>query len=268
MTQEFNNRAGRLHDVLSHLKEFGNNANHPIQHLIKKLNLTDNPEAVLTAIADLHVEFEQLIDEIEDRSELDPATEKYLEDMQTIGKSIGSITYTPTQAHFSCNISNEAITALKYISFVLPSEPTAKKTDLDSILELASRMKEIVHETEDFKGEFRRWLLELILIIENSVNRYKIRGSRGIKKQMASTIGELRLNFAEVKGKVEKKQPELWKYLNQGVLLLLNLSMTLANIQAITHETTEEAPIINVIMNERIEDHSANIEDQKDNLEK
>lgn len=78
------------------------------------------------------------------------------------------------------------------------------------IRELVAELQQEIEASEDFSKLVKNWLLDLVRVIRDSLDRFAIRGSRGMRKQFSLLLGELIQNY-DVAKKVQEKKPSVWQ---------------------------------------------------------
>lgn len=109
--------------------------------------------------------------------------------------------------------------ALRFIAADLPQDESASEEDLNRIRHLVNILQQEIEKSETFTKFTREWLLDLVRIIRDSIDRYACRGSRGMRKQCSHLLGELILNY-DLAQEVKEKNPTLWTNIFEAVDVL------------------------------------------------
>jgi hypothetical protein len=213
---EYNNPAGRLYQILSNLTQTNSNAVQMVQ-FAKHLGVEENWDAILNGIMDLKREYnvlESIIDSNKDNN-----TAKYTlwsKNLKDIKISVDS---------FSCNMPNKncqmavipsAVVALQFIAADLPMEEEVSVDELEQLRKLCDELRKEILEAEDVPKALREWLLDLVRLMRDAIDRYKIRGSRGLRRQLHEMVGSL-MDHQEFAEETNRKSPTIWLKVMEGL---------------------------------------------------
>jgi hypothetical protein len=87
---------------------------------------------------------------------------------------------------------------------------------LNRIRVLVNELRAEIESATEFSQSVRAWLLDLVRIIRDSLDRYAIRGSRGIRRQFSTLLGELMRNWGTAE-KVKEKKPGIWEKITTAI---------------------------------------------------
>ena len=219
---EYNNSAGRILDII---QKFGplSGRNLKLNNIAEIFGVTSNWSAILIAIRDLQDEYELLCNEIEQVKD-DPAKYSlYKKNLPDIKKSITSFNINLAAGSCQCSIVDTSITALQFIAVNFPQDEAANENDIQSIRDLVNELQQEIENSDVFSKSVREWLLDLVRVIRDSIDRFQIRGSRGMSKQLSLLVGELFSHYDIIK-EVQEKGPDIWKQLTFGINLMNKLA--------------------------------------------
>ncbi|TWU43624.1 hypothetical protein Poly51_62790 [Rubripirellula tenax] len=206
---EYNNAAGRILSVLEKLQpQSGKNI--PLKGLGEALGVTPEWPAVLTAIQDLHDEFASLCTEIEQFQHNTAKYELYKTNLPDVEKSLQSFNLQMPQKNCTCQVLQTGVVAMRFIAADLPQDESPGEGEIENLRSIVSELQSEIESSEVFSKSVREWLLDLVRVIRDSIDRFAIRGSRGMRKQFSLLLGELIQNY-DIAQKVQEKQPTVWQ---------------------------------------------------------
>lgn len=206
---EYNNAAGRLLHVFERLAK-NNNQNQKLDALAGALGVSKSWDAVLTAVQDLQHEYAELVEDIEQTKDNPAKYNLYKQNLPDIQKSVTSFKLLISDTAGSATISSTGLVALRFIAADLPQDDVATEDDLNRIREIVSELQREIEATDTFTKHTREWLLDLVRIVRDSLDRYASRGSRGMRKQCSFLLGELIQNY-DLAQEVQEKNAGIWQ---------------------------------------------------------
>lgn len=212
---KYNNAAGRLLDVFERLTKFSNK-NQKLDAFADALGVSKTWDAVLTAVQDLRDEYFELVEDIEQTKENPAKFELYHQNLPKIEKSVTSFKLLIAEKQASAVISQTGLVALRFIAADLPQDEAATENDINTIRKLVTELQQEIEVTDTFAKHTREWLLDLVRIVRDSIDRYASRGSRGMRKQCSFLLGELIQNY-DLAQETQKKKPSVWKKVVEAI---------------------------------------------------
>jgi hypothetical protein len=215
---EYNNSAGRILSVFDRLAP---NPNTPLNrpHLAKGFGVIEEWPSIFVAYCDLRDEYNTLAEEIEKISDNELKRKLFRENLPDIESSLKSFVFTVSADQGHCNISRTGLVALRFIAADLPQDEDATKDDLNTIRQIVSELQKEIENATDFSKQMREWLLDLVRVIRDSLDRYANRGSRGMRKQFSLLVGELMQNY-EYTQETQDKAPVIWTKITTAIDLM------------------------------------------------
>jgi len=207
---EYYNAAGRILTIFKKLDTITDRQT-KMSELCTTLGLTEGPRYLLLAQADLLLESDILEIEIE-QFKHDP--HKYTLHKQTledVRQRIKLIRFDFNSAgnNQGFKVHKSILAALEYMAAELVQDQPAPADELNKLRSLANELQSEIEQSESIKGKTKEWLLDLVRIIRDSLDRYGIRGSRGMRQQVAMLVGELMLNHG-LREEIKTKDPSIW----------------------------------------------------------
>ena len=147
------------------------------------------------------------------------ATRKLYEDnWQAIEDSMNSVKVHRDSQQVQSNIKPAAVVALQFMAAQMPMEADAAG-DLTTLKTLIIELQDEVKQSNALKPAIRTWLLDLLRLMADGLNRFENRGSRGLKKEMHAALGNLVHNY-EVVNTIKKQDEGLFKRIVDAVNLM------------------------------------------------
>jgi len=189
------------------------------------LNLTDKSwSGLIAAVGDLREEcneLQKLIDEVKSDNPF-----KYdLWSQILLGVNTSLATFICNSAQNSCGfmIDEDSLNNLQLIAVDLPVEETVPEDELETIRQLCDNMRKEVLASSTFSKLLKRWLLDLLSLMQESIDKYRIRGSRGLRKRFREMVGTLVTN-PEYMEQVKNENPNLLEKLVNVFNLMKDIS--------------------------------------------
>lgn len=218
---QYNNAAGRILAVLERVKAVKN----PMEFagFCKALGVEKSWSSALTAVTDLQDEFETLRSEIEGITDNPAKVDLFKTNLAEIEASVRGFHLQMRDNRCQYNIHDSAVVALRFIAADLPQEADADPDDLGRIRDVVSELQKEIEDSDTFGPMVREWLLSLVRIIRDSLDRFAVRGARGMRRQLSSLVGELYMNYGQAQ-KVKEQTPGIWQKIMTGLDRMAKLS--------------------------------------------
>ncbi len=175
--------------------------------------------AIFNAYCDLNDEYVSLVQEIESITDNSSKKELFLKNLPDIFNSLKSFTFTVSTDQGYYNISPSSSTALRFIAADLPQDKSATAEDINKIRQLIIDLQAEIEASTTFSKQMRGWLLDLVRVIRDSIDRYANRGSRGMRKQFSQLLGELLQSYDQAK-EVQTEAPSIWTKIVDAIDLM------------------------------------------------
>jgi hypothetical protein len=221
----YKNSAGRMLEVFSRLTppEGQSSAKFGRLEFANGLGVVDSWTAIFTAIADLNLEFETFTEDILQIAHNSPKYQLFRSSLPVIQGVLHSIKIDVPANSAQVSVPKEATFALTFIADALPQEDAPDENDLRRIRELVNELQGEIESSTEFAQSVREWLLDLVRIIRDSLDRFAIRGSRGMRQQFSTLLGELMQNY-DTAQKVKEKKPGVWQKFTSAVDLMVKIT--------------------------------------------
>lgn len=224
----FNNPAGRL---LRIFQDFSHATTGDIPRLAVILGIADprgNADSidVLMAVTDLHREFATLKSELRLQPDFERKSVAYANVNTGIHKTLDSLTIDFPGNSYKILVEHATLVALELITADLPLEEEGPVDEIENLYIKLKELQDIVVSVpqEEMSPSIRIWLLDLIRLMRDGLDRYKIRGPRGLRTQLQAMLGDLMLNY-DTFDKAKKQTPsKFWARFNALLDTLLKLS--------------------------------------------
>jgi len=217
---EYTNPAGRLWTILKRISE---KQNADLKHLAACFGVPDTWDSVLQSINDLEAEFQLLEGMVAGYKDNQKKHALHSSKMGDIKKSLNQLTLNIQTNSYMWNIVPSAIVALEFMAADMPEEQGAGPNELEEIRRLCEELRTQIHACDSLNKTLKEWLLDLVRLMREGIDRYQIRGSRGLRRQFHEMIGSIVDNYDLVK-EVKEKEPTVWQKMGKGVELMLKVS--------------------------------------------
>jgi hypothetical protein len=205
---EYNNAAGRILAVFDRLAP-RNGRQVELQELAKGLDVHAEWPSVFNAYCDLKDEYQTLVDDINSITENSSKKDLFQKNLPDIDSSLNSFDFNVANNFGFYNISQTGLVALRFIAADLKQDESASAEDINSIRQLVTELQQEIETATAFSKQMKEWLLDLVRVIRDSIDRYANRGSRGMRKQFSQLLGELIQNYDHAQ-EVQDKTPSIW----------------------------------------------------------
>lgn len=218
---EYNNPAGRLLFVF---ERFSTKTDAQFKDFSSLLGINDDCDSILLAIADVRAEFRLLSEEIEQFADNPAKLNLYKKNLPEVEASINSFSLDLQRRVYSCDIAPTAIVALRFIAADLEQEEEADTNDLESLQSTIAELQTQILDSEDLVPSLRTWLLELVRLMRDGIDRFQIRRGRGMRKQFHTMLGDLMDHYDAVQT-VKSQHPSIWQHLSTAMDGMIKLAV-------------------------------------------
>lgn len=199
--ENVNNEAERLYQALRNLRGKGANGVDfegfaSCFHMESGAGPKPTFRRISTLIQGLFDEFHRYKMLVERDAESVLKFKQYADSLVHIESFFKSISIDGKNSKVAYQIQAEAIESLKYARLDLPTEPkTAEHSDITELQMLVLELyEELLNGEHGFEPDVQSWLLELVRIIRDSIDRYRATGRHGLQRAVANLVGELQMN--------------------------------------------------------------------------
>jgi hypothetical protein len=213
---EYTNPAGRLWTILKRISE---KQNADLKHLAVCFGVPNTWDSVLQAIKDLEAEFQLLEGMVEGYKDNKKKHALHSSKMGDIKKSLNQLTLNIGANNYVWNILPSAIVALEFMAADMPEEQGVGLNELEEIRRLCEELRTEIHGCDSLNRTLKEWLLDLVRLMREGIDRYQIRGSRGLRRQFHEMIGSMVDNYDLLK-EVKEKGPTVWQKVSKVVELV------------------------------------------------
>ena len=213
---EYNNVAGRLYQNFKDISKSNGNA---VQfgQFTKNLGIPEDWDAILTALMQMRQDFNELQEIVNDTEASNAAKFSLWKDkLNDINTSILSFQCNMLNKSCSMNIIPGAIISLQFIAADLPKEELVSVDDLEQLRKLCDELRSEILAADGLSRDLKNWLLDLVRLMRDSIDRYKIRGNKGLRRQLHEMLGSL-LDHEAYAEETKKKAPTIWVRLMGGL---------------------------------------------------
>ena len=218
---EYNNPAGRLLKIIQAFP--ATNSYVKIGQVADILGSASDWENVLNAVIDVRKEYQALEAQIEENKENEHKYKLYRENLGDIQKCVEGFMLNMVNSTGATMSNASAVIALKYMAVDLPQESFVPKDDIEELRRLCDELRDEIHCSQDLSKILKEWLLDLVRLMRDGIDRYKVRGSRGFRRQLYEMLGSMMANYEEVKA-VKSSAPTIWEKMCKGFDLVVRFS--------------------------------------------
>lgn len=215
-----NNPAGRLHAIFQALEPKAGHLKRA--QFCQILEISESWPAVLGAISDVSKEVDLLdaaIDEFKPNQQKYNLFQKNLKDVRAIADSF---VVDMVSDAITLRINAGGLTSLGYMAVDLPQEETTPKSEIDQLRAMIFELQKEIEASTEISKQVREWLLDIVRILRDSLDRYAIRGGRGMRDFLAQALGELYIEKKTIE-KVVKTKPSIWARLGPCLDLMIKI---------------------------------------------
>jgi hypothetical protein len=98
----------------------------------------------------------------------------------------------------------------------LPQEETIAPEEIEEIRRLCDELRNEIHNSKTLNKTLKEWLLDLVRMMRDGIDRFKIRGSRGFRKELYQMLGSMLVHYEDVR-EVAKEEPGIWAKMMRGL---------------------------------------------------
>ncbi len=209
---DYDNPAGRLFKVLTELGQ----GQIKSDQLAVKLGTSSDWESLLNAMVEMRKEYVLLEAAVSDFKDNPHKLAHYKEDLTHIKSAIDGININLQNNHVQITPNPQALTALKYMAVDLPQEEAVTPDEIAAIRKLCDELRAEIENSQTLNKTLKGWLLDLVRMMRDGIDRFKIRGSRGFRKELYQMLGSLMVHYGNIK-EVKEKEPGIWMKMMQGL---------------------------------------------------
>lgn len=212
---EYNNAAGRILSIFEKLSPKSGQS-YKLAEFAKAFGVAADWPTILLSYCGIREEYDVLVADIDQIKDNPAKYELYRKNLPDIESSIKSFNFAINGDNATCQISPTGLVALRFIAADLSQDEEASDDDLKTLRQLVSDLQAEIEATDIFSKLMKEWLLDLVRVIRDSVDRYAIRGSKGMRRQFSVLLGELMQNydFAE---KTKTEKPSIWSKITSAI---------------------------------------------------
>jgi hypothetical protein len=212
---EYNNAAGRILAIFERLAPKSGQT-YRLAEFAHAFGVTADWPTILVSYCGVREEYNALVEDIEQIKHNSAKYHLYRKNLPDIDISIKSFTFGINGDSGTCQISQTGLVALQFIAADLSQDEKASDDDLKTLRQLVSDLQAEIEATDIFPKQMKEWLLDLVRVIRDSIDRYSIRGSKGMRRQFSVLLGELMQNydFAE---KTKTEKPSVWSKITSAI---------------------------------------------------
>jgi hypothetical protein len=209
---DYQNPAGRLLKIFAELGSAPMN----IEAFAAKLGTPNEWGSIFNGLAGMRKEYELLETAVSDFKDNPHKLAQYKDDLGLIKKTLNAMTLSVANGNVQFTPDAAAITALKYMAIDLPQEELVAPDEIEDIRRLCAELQKEIETSQTLNKTLKEWLLDLVRMMRDGIDRFKIRGSRGFRKELYQMLGSMLVHYEDVK-EVAKKEPGIWTKMMQGV---------------------------------------------------
>lgn len=212
-----NNSAGRLHDILTKLKQKGN-----LDEFRVALGLPDMRFASF-GVYHLFREFTQLKRDVEILRGNSNKWNIYQQELPGIEAMIGTVSVSAAGGNYQYNQNPTAMQSLRYIATDLPEEESTPQAEINDVSSRIRQLEKSITSNSELTRTIRNWLLELCRAMHDGLAKYQIRGSRGLREGLHETLGSI-IDNRDLVDDVKEEEPSIWLAITQAIDAVMTIS--------------------------------------------
>jgi len=145
------------------------------------------------------------------------------EQLSDINKSISQFVINVQANACSANVVPSAIVALKFMAADLPVEEAITVDELERLRKLCDELRSEILNAKELAPALKEWLLDLVRLMRDGIDRYRIRGSRGLRRQFHEMLGSL-VSHEQMVANIKKEKPDIWMKVMNGFEVILRMA--------------------------------------------
>lgn len=209
---DYNNPAGRLFKVLTELGQ----GQIKSDQIAAKLGTLSDWESLLKAMVEMRKEYVLLEAAVSDFKDNPYKLDHYKEDLAHIKSAIDGIIIDIKNNQVHVTPNPQALTALRYMAVDLPQEEAVTPDEIATIRKLCNELQAEIENSQTLNKTLKEWLLDLVRMMRDGIDRFKIRGSRGFRKELYQMLGSIMVHYGDIK-EVKEKEPGIWMKMMQSL---------------------------------------------------
>jgi hypothetical protein len=104
-----------------------------------------------------------------------------------------------------------------------PQEEQSPIDESEHVRKLCDELRAGTLGSKDISKTLRDWLLDMVRAMRDGIDRYQIRGARGLRQRLHEVLGSLMLNW-KLAEEVKKKAPTIWTRFIGGIEVVEKVS--------------------------------------------
>lgn len=230
------NPAGRLLTI-SHAIKTAKGQGKAINCWAKALGCEPQVVDVYRGIGDLIDEWDEVRRWVASDS-VDPDKRKYFEQhFSEIDRAIAPATIAGAADGYQDQIQDSWLAALQSMALDMPIEGVIDENELDQLRAVIEDLRQTIENTTELRPMVRLWLLDLVRLMREGLDRYTARGVRGLRESFRRLLGEL-LDHPDYCREVQKSKPSLWEKTAKSLTKLSAISSNYRTIIAALEDIT------------------------------
>lgn len=209
---DYFNPAGRLWIILKKLSQKPTGSK---DQLAACFGVNNDWNSIFSAIQDIEQEFILLEKSINLYRENQKKHTLLSSKLPDIKSSCLNFSIDMKAGSYSVGILAGAVVSLEFMAADLPQEVELTRDELSELRRLCDEMQESILQCKDLNKTLREWLLDLVRMMRDGIDRYGIRGKRGLRRQFHEMLGSMCDHYEEVE-ELKQKAPSVWKRMSDG----------------------------------------------------
>jgi len=209
---DYHNPAGRLLRVLTDLGQGACTR----EQFAARLGTPNDWCSILNTLAEMRKEYDLLETAVSEFKDNPHKLANYKEDLAAINTAVNNISINMANNQVQVFPVQAAIIALKYMAVDLPQEDALAQDEIEEIRTLCDELRAEIEKSQTLDKRLKEWLLDLVRMMRDGIDRFKIRGSRGFRKELYQMLGSIMVHYEDVK-EVKKENSGLWTKMMLGL---------------------------------------------------
>ena len=214
----YNNPAGRLWEIFTNLSQ---NTNGKRSQLASQIGVSDTWAAISKAVLDIYAEYEVLKESTEQYKDNPSKYNLYLSKLPIIAECVNGFNLNMKNNTYNATVSSAALVALEFMGADLPQEES-RRDELGELRKLCDELQNEIHKSSLNKS-LKAWLLDLVRLMRDGIDRYQIRGSRGLRREFHEMLGSIIVHYNNTE-EIKRESPTTWEKVKRGFKLFVSLS--------------------------------------------
>lgn len=212
---QYDNAAGRLYQVFSAIA--AKKSSHlSVADVANAFRVEPNWGDVLQAYLELRQIYEELVADIESVAHNQAKYGLYRDNLGAIESTLKSFRFSVNENQVIAVIDGAGLVALKFMAADMPQDATCDPAELAKLRAMVEELRQEIENTEGLAVHVKRWLLDLVRLLRDSIDRYAIRGTAIMRRHVAMMVGELVLEYKEIEV-LKQQKPGLWAKVSKAI---------------------------------------------------